>query len=264
MHAVRFACLVAALAASTALPARAAPIALDSLLAGNTSYDGWAELSAGNYSGYGSFPGGSPWPSPIGSNQNAGAFDQNAAGDAVLNRVSGHATGGPYPSTESIYFGGFGSGYGGTLSVSDPTPLANLTNLVLQIELGGGFFNDVPPRLNYNGGSQQQASLTPQFVERYQNGTFTPPGETEPQPVFVETWLFQWNLSGVIDPISSFEIAWDGPQHSQLYALQLDQSDVFSPIALASSGGVPEPGTLALLGFGAVGLWGVTRRRRRA
>lgn len=250
--------LAAALLCLAASAAQAAPIDLTTHLSGNTSYDGWADMTASNYPGYGTFPGGSLWPNPIGSNQDSGGFNA-----AVLDRVAGNGVGGgPFPSTSSIYFGSFGSGeMGGTLSVSDTTPVANLENVVLQLELASGFSNDVFPVLSYNNGVQQLADSTPLLVDQ---GQIAVPGAGGGGTSGVDTWLLQWDLSSIVDPITAFEVVWSQPQHGALLALQLDQSDLFSPIAGTATAGVPEPGTLVLLSFGAVLLMAVAARRRRS
>ena len=91
---------------------------------GNSAVDGWNSLNTATFTGYGSFPGNTPWPGPIGSNA-------SGSGDATLSRVTGSPTGGgPFLSSSSIYFGNLAqvpNALGGTLQVSDPTPLGIVT-----------------------------------------------------------------------------------------------------------------------------------------
>jgi hypothetical protein len=260
--------IVAGLAATTAIvqvPAQGAPIDPD--LSGNTQYDGWADLTSGNYSSYPGFPGNGAWPSPIGSNQTTnGNFDANAPGDAVLSKVSDGTGGAPYPASSSLYYGGLSGDQnvdGGTLAVSDDTPVSNLEHVVFQIEIGESYgydFYDANgdgksdlPTLSYNDGSQSLGPDNAQLVSQVQNGTFAVPGGGE-EPVYINTHLLQWDLSDVTGPISEFEVDWIGVQHAQLYSARLDQSDDFAPVA------VPTPSTLAL-GLGGLGCLLLRRRR---
>lgn len=240
--------LFAALCAVLTPSLSAAPISIP--FSGNTSTDGWAELNSANYPGYGFFPGTTGWPASIGSNT-AGS------GDAELGRVSGGSGGGPYPAGSSIYFGSFANaGFGGTLSVSDATPLAHIQALVLQIEIGDSFYEDALPALFLNGAP---LALAPDFSgltdqRSYMIPNPDPEGEGEVE-VFVNTFGLQWDLSGVTEPVTAFSVQFSASVHSQVYALQLDQSD-----AVHSTSLVPEPSGLALIGLGCAAL--IARRRR--
>ena len=132
------------------------------------------------------------------------------------------------------------------------TPLADLENLVLQIQIGEAsgwdFFNDVLPALSINGGSAIAPTLT-QLLEQFDSGTFE--GPNGPEPVFINTYLLQWDLTGA-GSIDDLSIAFNGVQHAQAYQLRLDQSDVYAP--------VPEPGTLLLTAVGLSVLASVRRR----
>lgn len=218
-------------------------------LAGNTSFDGWAGLTSANYPGYGSFPGSTAWPAPIASNQ-AGS------GDASFNKTAGNG----YPASGGIYVGGFGSTpnvYGGSFAVSDATALTNLANVVFQIQTsessGYDFYDDLLPTLSYNGGSQSLAVTGSMIVSQTQNGTFTNPETGVEEPIYVNVWLFQWDLSSLAGSINNFAIDWSSVQHSQISELRLDQSDVYASV-------VPEPASLGMLGLGA--LLTVSRRKR--
>lgn len=239
--------------ASLVLTASAAPIPI--ALSGNTQNDGWtnAALTSAANPGYGSFPGSGAWPAPIPS---------NVGGDASLNKVSNGTGGGPYPASSSIYFGGFSGDLnvnGGTLAVTDSTPVANLQTVVFQIEIGEAstydFYNGVLPTLSYNGGTQM---LTADYISLTQvyNGTVEMP--TGEEPVYINTYALQWDLSGVSETISSFTISFTGVQHGQVYAMQLDQSDMMTQA-------VPEPSTYALMALGAgVICWHMRRKARMA
>jgi hypothetical protein len=221
-------------------------------LAGNTARDAWTTLHAAANPGYPGFPGSAAWPAPIGS---------NLGGDATLNKVGGSA----YPAGSSIYFGGFSSDpntSGGTLSIQDSTPLAGLANVVFQVEIGEAwtydFYNDTLPVLSYTTASGTVSNIAATewtLGSRVDNGTVEMPTGTE--TVYINSYLLQWDLSSVGESITSFAISFTGVQHAQVYALQLDQSDVYASA-------VPEPAACAALaGFGALAL-AVIRRRRAA
>lgn len=193
---------------------------------GSTSFDGWANINSANFSGYGGFPGNSVWPNPIGSNI-------GASGDSELARVAGSPTGGgPFLASDSIYFGSFAqvpNALGGTLRVSDMTPLPNLKTLVFQIQIGEADsydFHDPSgyPVLKVNGQANAVgASFEPVLLGRYQNGSFFSPETQQEEPVYVNTWAFQWNLAEGTT-VASFQIEFSAVTHAQVYALQLDQT----------------------------------------
>lgn len=226
-------------------------------MTGTTQYDGWIGLTAANYSGFGGFPGTAAWPAPVGSNRTLNnTFSRNEPGDATLNKTANGIGGGPYLAGSSIYFGGFSgdfNNFGGTLAVTDSTPVADLSNVVFQVQIGEAwtydFYNHVMPVLSYNGGTQQITATTTLTVERFYNGTVDMP--TGPEDVFINTYLLQWDLSGVTTPITDFTISFSGVQHAQVYGMRLDQSDVYTP--------VPAPAVAGVLSLGSV----TAMRRRR-
>ena len=222
-------------------------------LGGTTESNGWLTINSSVFPGTGTFPGTTMW-SPLGS---------TTGGDAVLRKISNGAAGGPYAASGSIYFGGFSSDInfnGGTLAAADSTPVANLANIVFQIQIGEAwtydFYNGVLPTLSYTttSGTATNISATDwTLLEQYDNGTVSMP--TGEETVYINTYALQWDLSSVTEDITGFSISFTGVQHGQLYAMQLDQSDTYVQA-------VPEPGTVLLFGAGAMVL--VLRRRRRA
>ncbi len=225
-------------------------------LSGTTQNDVFTALTNPPVTGFPGFPGTGAWPNPI---------ESNIGGDAQLIKVSNGTGGGPYPASGSIYYGGFSGAVnnnGGTLAVTDSTPVEGLANVVFQLQIGEAWTYDlyqpdagdpdsVLPVLNYNGGSQQLRPATSLFIERFYNGTVAMP--TGDEAVYINTRLLQWDLSDISDPITSFSVSFTGVQHAQLYSLRLDQSDTFTA--------VPEPATIGMLA--ATGLMALRRRRRR-
>jgi len=197
---------------------------------GVSSFDGWSGLTVANFSGYGGFPGSSAWPAPIGSND-------PASGDATLSRVAGATGGGgPFPGADNaIYFGSWQqepNQLGGTLRVSDLNPVAGAKTVLFQIQIGEAIGYDFVsptgrPVLKVNG---SPTSLTPwhvTLVDRYQKGTYPSPATGLEEPVYVNTWGFQWNVNG-LGPITSLEIDFSAVTHAQVYQMRLDQSDTMA------------------------------------
>jgi len=211
---------------------------------GSSGSDAWVNVNSANFSGYGGFPGNSPWPAPIGSNG-------TGSGDADLSRVAGSPTGGgPFLSSSSIYFGNYAqipNALGGTLRVSDSTPLANLKTLVFQIQIGEATGYDLysAPTLKINGGSSIVNFLFSGILNRYQSGTFFSPATELDEPVYVNTRGYQWDVSS-LGAVTSFAIDFSGVTHSQIYGLQLDQSS-----SVFSTAVIPEPNVGGLILAGA-------------
>ena len=256
---VRFAVVVPALALAVPALADYVPGAalINPAITGNIQYDGWIGLTSANYAGYGSFPGSGSWPAPIGSNRTlANTFNTNESGDAVLAKVANGVGGGAFLSGSSVYFGNFSTDpntLGGTLALSDATPVTGVRNVIAQIQIGEAFgfdfFNHILPTLSYNGGAQSLPATFSTITDRFYNGTFDSP--VGPQPIYINTYVLQWDLTGVAAPVTGFSVSFSGVSHSQVYGARLDQSDVYSAI--------PAPGVAALGALG--GLVAVRRRR---
>jgi hypothetical protein len=230
---------------------------VDPGLTGTTQYDAWSttSLTSAANPGFPGFPGTGTWPGGIGS---------SSGGDADLTKVANGVGGAPYPAGGSMYYGGFSGDFnldGGTLAVVDQTTVADLANVVLQVQIGEAwtydFFNDVLPVLSYNGGAQALAATYSIVASREYVDTVQMP--TGPEDVFKNTYLLQWDLTGLAEAVTSLSIQFTGVQHAQLYGLRLDQSDVYTSLAPAA---VPEPASMSLLFCGVAALaW---RLRKRA
>jgi hypothetical protein len=268
--------LASVLFAAGAAQAQTTPDPIAITLAGNTSYDGWNNLTAANYPGFPGFPGTGNWPHPITANT-------PGSGDATFNKIANGNGGGAEPAGSSIYNGGFSADpntQGATFAVADSTPLANLQTLVFQLDIGQAFgydlWNGALPTLTYTtsaGVFNAAASFFGTLV-KYDTGESVdmpigPGGSLEAVEIYQNLYAYQFDLSGVTDPITGFAIDYIGVQHSQIYAMQLDQSDVaYSQAAYTQSAAVPEPSTVAagalmLLPLGA-GIFRVLRKERAA
>lgn len=225
-------------------------------LGGTNSYSSWVDINSFNYTGYGSFPGNTPWPSPIRA--------KGGSTNSTLNRIAGSPTGGgPFLASESIYFGNFAqvpNALGGTLRLSNNFSLTNIRTLIFQVQIGEAtgydFFSPTGfPKLSLNGGSYTSARFT-NLVNRYQNGVFPSPQTGQDEPVFVNTWAYQWNITNT-SPINNYIIDFSAVTHAQVYELRWDSSSTIynNPV-------IPEPSTYALLTLGAIGLAGYLVRKR--
>lgn len=223
----------------------------DPHLPGNVRTDGWNFAQVVNPSPdkpYGSFGSTALWANPIESNA-AGGFD------AQFNKTAGYG----YATGYSIYPGAGVDGvnlYGGSFSVKEPDAITNVKNVVFQLDIleahGYDFHDHALPALSYNGGTQGLASNESAILSQVYSGTFPNPQTGANEPLYLNTWLLQWDLSGVSGPINSFEIDWSTVMHAQMYNARLDQSDVYAPAP------VPEPAMLGLLSLG-----GLVLLRRR-
>ncbi len=253
----------------------AVPTTREMDLLGNRQFDGWATsaiIGSAN-SGFSGFPGSGVWPRAITSQTVHGIHGD---GDAGLYKAKNGTGGGPYPAGGSIYFGGFSGDInndGGTLAVYDSTPIVNVKTVTFQFVIGEAWtydlWNRADPILKVNGVATNggaggalptgtPVALTySEVLEREFNGTVEMPSGTE--NLYNNLRAYQWDLSSIVDPITSFSIEFTGVQHAQLYALQLDQSDAFMNYA-AWQQPVPEPATIVALSAGALALM---RRRKK-
>lgn len=98
------------------------------------------------------------------------------------------------------------------------------------------------------------------------NGTIPMPtgpgGSNVDEPIWINLYGFQWDLSGLSSPVASYIITWDVAEHSQSYAARVTQADTFNPENTVPNMVVPEPGTCLLLIAGGCTL--LLRRRRAA
>lgn len=252
-------CLIAYLALLFSAVSSSGQVRVIDFGGGTSSFDGWNNLNNVNFPGYGGgFPGLRAWPAPIGSNATGSA-------DADLNRIAGSPSGGgPFLSSSSIYFGNFAqvsNALGGTLRVADSTPLAGLQTLIFQIQigevLGYDFFDPTgSPALKINGDATAVNPVFSGVLDRFQSGVFTSPATGLDEPVYVNTWGYQWDVSA-LGPIGSFTIDFSGVTHAQIYELQLDQSSQLFAAAL-----IPEPATGTLILMAALGALACRRTRR--
>src|SRR5690606_19534531 len=94
--------------------------------------------------------------------------------------------------------------YGGTLAVQDASPLAGVSSIVFQIQIGevtGYDFWDGPdddstsdlPVLRYNGGTDTLAPSVSLVLDRLNNGK----DATLNEDIFINTYLVQWDLTGL-------------------------------------------------------------------
>ncbi len=236
----------------------AAPAAVTSIsLGGTTTTEGWNNLGASAVGpGYPTtFPGAAPWPGGLASQTGTIIAPDTRA---ELNRTAGGAGGGPYFAADSIYHGGISAvpnTLGGSLAVADATALADVRTVVFQIEitdpLGYSFFNNVWPTLTYTAGGTPSLALEADYISLIDSesaGSFG--GENADR----NTWALQWGLP---TGVTEFTIDWSSVQHSQIYALQLDQGTVTATGSVLPPA-VPEPASLGLLAAGAL----ILARRR--
>jgi hypothetical protein len=265
-------------------------------LDGNKKDDGWYNLSAASKTKIvdgqsvtiagipgGGFPGMAPLPNVVSQ------VKSDADNSATFRKVNNGATGGAFPSSESLYAGSFSGAFnvnGGKLGVFETAPVANLANVVFQVEIGGanGYDFYQPsvgntttvggasthaagalevtnyfPTLNLTFSNNTTAQLTANWAElttKGENGTTTAGGTEE--PVYINLYAFQWDLTGYSN-ISSFNVSFDVVAHSQTYAARLTQSDVFNQVVAVP---VPEPESYAMILAG-LGLIGLAARRRQ-
>jgi hypothetical protein len=206
---------------------------------GNTSYDGWKDLTRDYYIDYGM----GSWPSGISSNP-------PQIGAAQLVKITGEA----YPLNESIYFPSMNlnqNELGGTLAIQDSAPLAGVRTIVLQVKIGESLLHDFHtpsgyPLLKINqGGTLIGTPIAPSFstkVDREPNGFY------DKYPIYINTWAFQWNLDQGFT-VGSFQIEFSAVTHAQVYALQLDQTSVLQSQQIFANNQLPPEIKLVTIGL---------------
>lgn len=211
----------------TILPANASLILN---LPGHTARADWTGLTNVNHPGYpGFFNFTAAWPAPI-------QADAGSDGNPVFDKVAG----GGYPSATSIY--SFTAP--GTFEVEQVAPLSGIRTVVWQIDHTSDFL--AAPVLHFNGGSQ---SLVAQFALS-QSGAFSGNGPVGPFTSQLQS--FQWDLTGVVEPVTEYRIVWTGGEHQSVFTMALDEGDSFIQV-------IPEPSSVA---FTLCGLLLAIRRRR--
>jgi len=224
-------------------------------LPGTSDLDGWDNLTVSNpqvvaNGSFPGFPGSGPWPEPIESVLTRGtptASDDDPTGDATFDKVLGNG----YPAGSSIYASPFEPA--GTFTVADDTPVADLEQVIFQIEVGEGSdgFLDGDPTLTVNGSTS--VALDDSGIL---SSVFDPDGDFG--PLTINTLAYQWDLSSLPGPITDFNVDYTLAGTSvQIYEMQLDQGDSFSAQV------VPEPSAFAAIaGLIVLGLVASRRRRR--
>jgi len=206
-------------------------------LPGNTETSGWDNLKSSNpywsANGYTTaYPGSAAWPAPITANA------AGSQGSAVFMKTSGNG----YFAGSSLYDGGGA----GIYSVSDASPLANLSTVIFQIDAGTSI--GLLPTLNYNGGSQGLAANW--FAQG--NGKYSTFDFTTGQSFPTQNRAWQWDLTGL--GVTSYEIVWGSVPNNHLtqYELSLTTGDTFFQA-------VPEPSAVVMVSLVSLSL---LRRRR--
>jgi len=219
-----------AIASLLLLTAACASAAISYTLPGNTEVGTWSNLYK-----------------LTGVNPNPPALDTLIAASgssATFTKISGPAF---YTSSGSgIYSANvmdFGGTYPSSFSVSDESPIVDLATIVFQARV-----NLVPSSilLSLNGATSGALANI--------EATFTTSALASAD-IFDYSW--QWDLSGVTEEITSYEISFTVPGHGVIYAsspLTVQTSDSFVQV-------VPEP-TTGLLAIAPLAF--VALRRRRA
>ncbi|MEO5713941.1 MAG: hypothetical protein ABIT37_10685 [Luteolibacter sp.] len=159
-----------------------------------------------------------PWGAP--------AAPTSGNSSALFDKTSGYG----YMSGSGFMYT---AGADGSFRIHDDSPIASMQTLVFQ-----GGISDGPtaePVLNINGGSQ----AIPATYFAVLSGS----------PYPDRAW--QWDLSGISDPITSYEILFSG--HFAVTSLTVDAGSSFVQV-------IPEP-SVGLLGIAATGLTLIRRRR---
>lgn len=196
-------------------------------LTGTTKSEGWQKLTSALYPGNGSYPGTASWTGALASQVGANA------GASGLAKISNGTGGGPYPSSASIYFGGYSSianNYGGSLAVqaSGTAVQSGVKTVIFHVDIGEAWtydlYNDDAPVLNVttaSGTTQINAVHASKYAKVY-NGQVLMDGNME--DLYINSRIYQFDLSLVSGTITSISVGFDGVEHCQLYGLGLQQS----------------------------------------
>ncbi|MBK1881294.1 hypothetical protein JIN85_02640 [Luteolibacter pohnpeiensis] len=193
----------------------------------------WSDVSENVHSsGFSSWPGSSAWTATMSPNSTSGTTT-----DIEVERVSGSGSGlldgGPYPSDDTVYFGGLriSDSTGGVLKAVEVDPVDDLSEVVFQLQLGEANGSDLtttaPPVLRYttSSGTYAITATIGSPASSFENGTYSNGEYDVDETVILNEYKFVFNLSAVSETILSFEVEWSQYMHSQLYGLQIDQKD---------------------------------------
>ncbi|MCW1884402.1 hypothetical protein OKA04_06640 [Luteolibacter flavescens] len=196
-------------------------------LGGNTFSEGWEALTSTAYPGNGSFPGNGAWTGALLSQEGP------QAGTNGLVKVANGFAGGPYPASQSIYFGGILSMpnvHGGELAVqaSGTGVLDDVKTIVFHVDIGEAwtydFYNGEAPVLHVvssTGTHEVEAEFTSLYAQVYNGEVYM---NFKWEDLYINSWAFQYDLDGLGD-VSSFSLEFHGVQHAQIHGLGLEQSD---------------------------------------
>lgn len=206
-------------------------------LTGSKEYDGWDNLKV-------SAPGLS---TTIISTAPGFGSNEAGSGDALFLRTSG----GHYPASQGLYSFGANSTFRVSDTVSSFSDIQTVAFTIVSWSNGNeglpaGSFTSLPT-LNFNGGSQ---ALAADYLGTNPMGAVDFGG-----PIQTYAFTFQWDLSSISDPITSYDLSWGQIVHTGVLALQLESSDNYS-----LSSAVPEPSSTLLVASAALLAF---RRRRR-
>ncbi|WP_309382561.1 PEP-CTERM sorting domain-containing protein [Cerasicoccus frondis] len=206
-----------------------------------------------------------------GSADDWSALSTSSSGDSSV-FIEPSAVGSNYMPSSGAPLNGL-LGYGGSLILSDTSPLTGLETIVFQLDyamIGDGFApgsSALNPVLKIGGvlfgvdGQADYSSAEDVSDAPHPHATFADFGYT----ANAGTYAWQWDLSDLAgyDISSGFTIEWSSPgalggisDNALLSGVQLDQGNQFSQVV------VPEPSTYAtLLGAGILG-FAIWRRRK--
>lgn len=196
-------------------------------LTGTTKSEGWNALDSSHYPGNGSFPGTSAWTGPLVSQ-----LGPNAGASGVVKLANG-VGGGPYPSAGSVYFGGVTTvpnTFGGTIGAeaTGTAVLSGVKTVVFHLDIGEvwtyDLYSDVAPVLTYTtaSGTYTMAAVYSSKYSKISIGQVEVNGEDT--DLWVNSRIYQFDLSFIPGPITSFSVKFSAAQHCQVYGVGLQQT----------------------------------------